>query len=206
MGYYWIFSKLKRLIIIKNMYRRLIPLMGPFTIPPVANFSGNPLTGSTTVAVNFTDLSTNTPTNWSWNFGDGGTSTNQNPTYTYDTPGQYTVTLTASNSAGSDTETKSNYVQVSAIWFVGGSTFYDSAEDACSSAIFFGETWKSTTNPYLSIPEVGMELRDSNTNSLINGQDKWRAIRTIINGGDGPYWPVQIDNSGIVVDVGTVCL
>jgi len=81
--------------------------------PPVADFSGSPTSGDSPLTVNFTDLSTNTPTGWSWDFGDGsGTSTAQNPSYTYNSAGTYTVSLTASNAYGSDTETKTNYITV----------------------------------------------------------------------------------------------
>lgn len=80
--------------------------------PPVANFSGSPTTGTAPLNVNFTDQSTNSPTSWSWDFGDGGTSTAQNPSHTYSAVGTYTVSLTATNSCGSDTETKVNYITV----------------------------------------------------------------------------------------------
>jgi len=80
---------------------------------PVADFVGNPTTVAVGANVNFTDLSTNSPTSWSWNFGDGGaTSSAQNPVRSYAAPGQYTVTLTASNASGSDSETKVNYITV----------------------------------------------------------------------------------------------
>jgi Zn-dependent metalloprotease len=82
--------------------------------PPVANFSGTPLTGAAPLTVNFTDLSTNTPTSWSWNFGDSGTSTIKNPSHQYASQGTYTVTLTATNAYGSDGETKTNYITVTA--------------------------------------------------------------------------------------------
>jgi vibriolysin len=82
--------------------------------PPVADFSGSPTSGGTPLTVNFTDLSTNSPTSWLWNFGDTGTSTVQNPSHTYTSPGTYTVTLTATNSSGSDGETKTNYITVAA--------------------------------------------------------------------------------------------
>ncbi len=81
---------------------------------PVANFSGTPTTGSAPLTVNFTDLSTGAPTSWSWNFGDGGTSTLQNPSHIYSAAGQYTVSLTATNGAGPNTATKTNYITVSA--------------------------------------------------------------------------------------------
>jgi len=86
----------------------------PLVITPVANFSGNPTTVMATQQVSFTDLSANNPTSWSWTFdgGDPATSTQQNPVVTYNTPGTYTVSLTATNSAGSDIETKANYITV----------------------------------------------------------------------------------------------
>jgi PKD repeat protein len=77
---------------------------------PVANFTANVTNGTAPLTVNFTDLSTNTPTTWSWSFGDGNTSTVQNSTHTYTTAGNYTVNLTATNAGGSNTTTKTNYI------------------------------------------------------------------------------------------------
>jgi PKD repeat protein len=79
---------------------------------PVADFVGNPTSGTEPLTVNFTDQSTNNPTSWSWDFGDGGTSTAQNPSHTYNTAGTYTVTLTASNACGSDQVVKVDYITV----------------------------------------------------------------------------------------------
>ena len=82
-------------------------------VPPVANFTGNPTSGYTPLAVAFTDTSTNAPTSWSWTFGDSGASTAQHPSHTYTGAGSFTVSLTATNSAGSDGETKTNYITAS---------------------------------------------------------------------------------------------
>ena len=86
-------------------------------IPPVANFSASETSISTGSSVTFTDLSTNMPNSWSWTFegGNPATSTLQNPTVTYSEPGEYTVTLVASNAFGSDTETKTEYINVVSI-------------------------------------------------------------------------------------------
>jgi len=81
---------------------------------PVANFAGTPTAGTAPLLVTFTDSSTNTPTSWSWTFGDGTTSTVQSPSNTYSSVGTYTVSLTATNSAGSNTKTQTNYITVSA--------------------------------------------------------------------------------------------
>ncbi|MDF1544220.1 MAG: PKD domain-containing protein, partial [bacterium] len=80
--------------------------------PPVADFNGSPTSGTEPLTVNFSDLSTNSPTSWSWTFGEGGTSTAQNPSYVYNTAGTYTVTMTATNSCGSDVATKVDYITV----------------------------------------------------------------------------------------------
>ena len=79
---------------------------------PNADFVGDPTSGTAPLTVSFTDQSTGNPTSWSWDFGDGSTSTEQNPTHTYNAAGTYTVKLTASNSCGSDTETKVDYITV----------------------------------------------------------------------------------------------
>jgi len=82
---------------------------------PVAAFTATPTTITAGQSVQFTDQSTNTPTSWSWAFGDGGTSTTRNPSHTYATAGTYTVSLTATNSFGSNTQTKTNYITVNSV-------------------------------------------------------------------------------------------
>ncbi|MCX6584743.1 MAG: C25 family cysteine peptidase, partial [Candidatus Aminicenantes bacterium] len=84
--------------------------------PPVANFTADTTTVSVGGSVHFTDTTTNNPASWSWTF-EGGTpagSSAQNPTVTYNTAGTYDVILSVSNSAGNDTETKTNYITVTA--------------------------------------------------------------------------------------------
>jgi len=85
--------------------------------PPAADFTASATTILEGQSVNFTDLTTNGPTSWAWTFNGGtpGTSSSQNPSVTYNTAGTYTVSLTATNSVGSDTETKTNYITVLAV-------------------------------------------------------------------------------------------
>jgi tripartite motif-containing protein 71 len=82
------------------------------SVTPVAAFTASPTSGAKPLVVTFTDKSTNNPTSWKWNFGDGTTSTTHNPIHTYIKTGSHTVTLTATNSAGSNTATKTNYIKV----------------------------------------------------------------------------------------------
>jgi PKD repeat protein len=86
---------------------------------PVADFIANNTTPFIGQTITFTDLSNNTPTGWTWSFSPstityvGGTSSSsQNPQVQFNASGYYTVTLTASNTYGSDPETKSNYISV----------------------------------------------------------------------------------------------
>lgn len=64
--------------------------------------------------IDFLDESYHDPSSWSWTFqgGSPATSSSQNPSVTYNTPGIYSVTLTATNSTGSVTQTKSQYIKV----------------------------------------------------------------------------------------------
>ncbi|MBL4652179.1 MAG: FG-GAP repeat protein, partial [Flavobacteriales bacterium] len=64
--------------------------------------------------VQFTDLSSNSPISWQWTFAGGSpaTSSQQNPSIQYATSGFYDVTLIATNANGSDTLTKTNYIEV----------------------------------------------------------------------------------------------
>ncbi|MEI7726192.1 MAG: PKD domain-containing protein, partial [Bacteroidota bacterium] len=85
------------------------------TAPPIANFTANLTNILTGGQVQFTDLSTGTPTTWSWSFPGGtpATSTLQiPPLITYSTAGQYNVSLTVTNSLGNNTNTKTNYITV----------------------------------------------------------------------------------------------
>jgi PKD repeat protein len=82
------------------------------TVKPVAAFSASPTSGKAPLTVKFTDKSTGSPAKWKWTFGDGATSIKQNPTHKYSTAGKYKVTLTVTNTAGSNTITKTNYITV----------------------------------------------------------------------------------------------
>jgi choice-of-anchor B domain-containing protein len=64
--------------------------------------------------VTFTDLSLGIPTSWQWTItGPENFSSNINaPVFTFNTIGQYTVKLRVSNSFGSDSVTRINYINV----------------------------------------------------------------------------------------------
>jgi subtilisin family serine protease len=85
--------------------------------PLVADFEADMVVIPVDGSVNFTDLTTGTPSEWSWQFEGGipSVSTEQNPSeITYSEEGVYQVRLTASNGTDSDTEIKTHYIIVGA--------------------------------------------------------------------------------------------
>lgn len=97
-----------------------VNLTGGGPVTPVAAFSGNPLNGQTNITnITFTDATTNVPTSWAWSFTpnnvsyqNGTSAASQNPVVKFTTPGTYTVALTATNAAGNNTHTKTNYITI----------------------------------------------------------------------------------------------
>ena len=81
---------------------------------PVAQFTGSPLSGTSKLTVAFTNSSTGSITSYAWTFGDGTTSTAASPSHVYAAAGVYTVSLTVTGLGGSNTQTRSNYVTVTA--------------------------------------------------------------------------------------------
>nr|NQU92208.1 PKD domain-containing protein [Bacteroidota bacterium] len=83
---------------------------------PVADFEVNFNSIEVGEPIDFTDLSTNSPTGWSWTF-EGGTptgSSDQNPlNIIYADEGAYDVQLTVTNQYGTDTKIKEDYIHVS---------------------------------------------------------------------------------------------
>ena len=86
-------------------------------LAPVASLTANITSGTVPLTVQFNETSTNTPTTWNWSFGDGQwsnttTATLANVSHTFSSAGTYTVNLTVSNSGGSNTSSRSNYIVV----------------------------------------------------------------------------------------------
>lgn len=90
---------------------------GPPPDPPSAEFSGNNLTGTAPLSVDFTDMSSGTPTSWTWERSLTGEavweefSTDQNPAGVAMEVGTWDIRLTVTNAGGSDDETKVAYIE-----------------------------------------------------------------------------------------------
>ncbi|MBI5219711.1 MAG: M4 family metallopeptidase [Bacteroidia bacterium] len=145
---------------------------------PVANFNAN-VTTSCTGIIQFSDMSSNAPTGWIWDFGDGYTSTWNNPVHQYNGNGMYSVSLIASNTFGSDTITKTNYINInmpvapavsndtvctnqSAVLYATGTgtiNWYDSL--TASNILFTGDTFTTPALTQTTTYYVESEFSDS---------------------------------------------
>jgi len=91
----------------------VMPLPGA-PVAPHADFTSDIQSGTAPLTVQFTDLSTGSPTSWAWDFENDGTidSTDQNPACNFTVSGNYTVNLTVTNAAGNDSVVKADYITV----------------------------------------------------------------------------------------------
>jgi PKD repeat protein len=113
-----------------HYWHNFFSLGGGGPVAPTASFSGAPTSGTAPLTVNFTDTSTGNPDTWAWDFQNDGTvdSTAQNPSFTYTTPDTYTAKLTVTNSAGSNSATKT--ITVSPAGGGGNSLTFTPSNDA----------------------------------------------------------------------------
>ncbi len=79
--------------------------------PPVADFTGSPITGVEPLNVSFTDTSTGSITNRFWDFGDSSTTnvTTNSVVHAY-AAGTYSVTLVVTGQSGVSTNIQVNYI------------------------------------------------------------------------------------------------
>ncbi len=135
--------------------------------PPSAGFSANNSTGCAPLTVEYTNASSPNATAWAWTFPGGtpATSTAENPTVQYAAPGMYNVTLIASNSAGADTTTLTNFINAqgppttgfTATTNVFVANFTNTTTNGTSYAWDFGDGGTSTmTNPSHTYPGDGV--------------------------------------------------
>ncbi len=83
-------------------------------IKPIADFKSNTQSVPSGSFINFEDTSQNNVTGWEWSFEGGSPSISydRDPQIKYTTPGTYTVTLKVSNTAGSDSKIRVDYITV----------------------------------------------------------------------------------------------
>lgn len=105
-----------------------------------AKFTASVTSGKAPLAVNFTDISPNSPTTWDWTFGDGNSSTLQNPGNVYTEPGVYSVGLKITEPRGLGEEHLKNY-----IWVLEDTLSGDSLMGARNSVVLLPISLTNTT-------------------------------------------------------------
>jgi len=159
-----------------------ISITGESLVAPVSEFNADNTTPYTDDIVTFTDASTNTPTSWAWSFSNPGnvnyvngtTASSQNPEVTFSTAGFYSATLTATNGSGSNTETKTNYINVVAPASDNPASFTVSQSTTAPYTFFdYGAMANSSSDPilvaYNTTNSFGTPIIDGNGNAAING-------------------------------------
>lgn len=137
--------------------------------------------------VKFIDQSTKNPTSWLWNFGDGTTSNLQNPTHTYTSEGFYSVQLKATNSNGSDSLYKAEFINYSTELCVTG------VETLVNTEIYFN-IFPNPANENFSISFKTLESGTVNI-QLFDMLGKLVRVETII--GDTTDQTVILDSSDL---------
>ena len=142
---------------------------------PVANFVANQTNVAPGTVVSFTDQSTGVPTSWAWSvspatgwaYSGGSSASTQNPQITFNTVGQYTITLVATNTQGSDSEVKTNYIIVAA------------STGPCAASSTAGCT-ATSNNSYIS----SVQLNTLNNTSTCSGYTNFSSLSTTLTKGN----------------------
>jgi|GEM_PF-191722 len=158
--------------------------------PPIADFSASSTNISVGDTVTFTDESLNTPTSWSWTFegGSPASSTSRNPSVQYNTAGSFTVSLTATNAQGSDTETRTGYINVSTIPYCTSSA-NDQGYEYIARVVVGNLDNSSGASPYTDYTNMAANVTQGGTVSV-----------SLTPGFTGSsyteYWRIWIDYNG----------
>jgi uncharacterized protein (TIGR02145 family) len=150
---------------------------------PVSEFISNITTGIAPLTINFSDQSVNEPTSWQWDFGDGGNSTTQSPEYAYSEAGLYSVSLTVTNSYGSNSVTKTNYIIVNG-------TFTDSRDNQIYKTIKIGDQTWFAENLNFETSNSWWYDNNSSSGNLYGRLYEWDAALTACPSG----WHLPNDN------------
>ncbi len=166
---------------------------------PTADFSADPLVVTAGNDVQFTDMSTAGSaaiTAWAWDFGDGQTSTDQNPVHAYAVEGDYDVSLTVTSDHGTDTATKSAYVEVNGLTAL--DTYIQKADatyayelDSTGAGTYGGVPFEVhnidlTSQTWRTAGEVDRPVWEHRLSLIVPGNLNSTTAILFINGGSNP--------------------
>ncbi len=141
--------------------------------PPIAEFIASPVEPAINEITNIIDLSSYIPTSWSWSFSGpgnviyvGGTNANsQNPQVQFDAIGSYTVTLISTNSLGSDTLTKTDYINVVSCNYC-ATSYSNTTFDHISNVTFNTINNSSGSTYYSDFTDISTDIVPGNSYSI----------------------------------------
>jgi len=145
------------------------------TRKPVADFRSDGRDITTAQAISFFDQSSYQPSSWNWTFtgGSPSSSTSQNPAgITYSAPGIYEVKLAVSNSFGSDTIIRTQYVFV---------TQSSGINPISSSAPQKHHLYQNYPNPFNPNSKIKFGIADSRFVTLKVYDMQGREIALLVN-------------------------
>jgi PKD repeat protein len=181
-----------------------IPSSIQSTAAPVAQFSATPLSGSSPLPVQFTNLSTGAePMTYEWDYNNTGYigSTEKNPSGTYDKVGPHSVKLTVTNAYGSDSEVKLNYINLTS------STTTDTTAPVISNSQPSGVLSLGTTQTTISLTTnesatcrysiiAGTAYASMTAFTTTGGTTHSRIITGLTNGSNYKYYVKCQDSAG----------
>ncbi len=118
-------------------------------------FTSDVISGTTDLAVTFTDTTTSQVISREWDFGDGTKSTEKNPEHIYTAVGKYTVTLTVTGASGTDSLVRTNCIIVldrtypvvdTGVTLFYGDTSSTITKPSSSASAFYGQDAQYTGN------------------------------------------------------------
>lgn len=147
-------------------------------IPYSPDFSADSTTICQNMNVDFTDLSTGTPTAWSWSFPGGtpATSTAQNPqNIVYSSAGTYDVTLSTTWNTYTNSITKYNYITVDSLPDTPGIPEGDTllCENNANTLYTINSVANATSYTWQLTPDTAGVLTPSDTSVTIDWENDW---------------------------------
>lgn len=147
-------------------------------VPYSVDFSADSTTICQNLSVDFTDLSSGSPTAWNWTFPGGtpATSTLQNPqNIAYASPGTYGVTLSTTWNSNTISVTKNNYITVNPLPAVPDPPEGDTllCENNTNTLYTVNQAANATSYSWQLAPAIAGVLIPSDTSVIIDWNDTW---------------------------------
>lgn len=134
-------------------------LKAPNSVAPIACFEVDNNSVCSGVQVQLKDNSAYNPSSWSWSISPstyyytGGTNaSSQHPKVVFTAAGSYSISLTVSNSSGSNSVSKNNYMAVSTATSVANAKEDFESQNTCSTSANCGSTSCSLSGAWSNVP------------------------------------------------------